>query len=90
MVLVAVGVVAVLAPGLGDVRQRLEGVQPGWPGVAIVLEMLSCVSYVPADLLRADVAAHELPTGHVERRDDAAPERRAPRRAALRHLLSDI
>jgi hypothetical protein len=46
MVLVAVGVVAVLAPGLGDVRQRLEGVQPGWPGVAIVLEMLSCLSYV--------------------------------------------
>jgi uncharacterized protein (TIRG00374 family) len=45
-VLVIVGVVAALAPGLGDVRQRLKGGQPGWLGVAIVLELLSCLSYV--------------------------------------------
>jgi hypothetical protein len=45
-VLVILGVVAALAPGLGDVRQRLEGAQPGWLGVAIVLELLSCLSYV--------------------------------------------
>ena len=46
VVLVIVGVVAALAPGLGDVRRRLEGAQPGWLGVAIVLELLSCLSYV--------------------------------------------
>ena len=45
-VLAIIGLVAVLAPGLGDVRQRLEGAQPGWLGVAIVLEVLSCLSYV--------------------------------------------
>jgi uncharacterized membrane protein YbhN (UPF0104 family) len=46
VVLVIVGVGAALAPGLGDVRRRLEGAQPGWLGVAIVLELLSCLSYV--------------------------------------------
>jgi uncharacterized protein (TIRG00374 family) len=46
VVLVIVGVVAALAPGLGDVRRRLEGAQPGWLGLAIVLELLSCLSYV--------------------------------------------
>ncbi len=45
-VLVTVGIIAALAPGLGEVRQRLEGAQPGWLGVAIVLELLSCLSYV--------------------------------------------
>jgi hypothetical protein len=40
-VLVIVGVVAALAPGLGAVRQRLEGAQPGWLGIALVLELLS-------------------------------------------------
>jgi uncharacterized membrane protein YbhN (UPF0104 family) len=46
VVLGTVGAVAVLAPGLGDVRRRLEGAQPGWLGVAVVLELLSCLSYV--------------------------------------------
>jgi uncharacterized membrane protein YbhN (UPF0104 family) len=38
--------VAVLAPGLGDVRTRLEDVTPGWIVLAVVLEALSCISYV--------------------------------------------
>jgi hypothetical protein len=46
VVLVIVGVGAALAPGLGDVRRRVEGAQPGRLGVAIVLELLSCLSYV--------------------------------------------
>ena len=45
-VLVIVGLVAALAPALGDLRQRLEGAHPGWLGVALVLELLSCLSYV--------------------------------------------
>src|SRR4051794_16317247 len=45
-VLVIGGVVAALAPGLEDVRRRLEGAQPGWLGIAIVLELLSCLSYL--------------------------------------------
>jgi hypothetical protein len=48
VVLVIVGVVAALAPGLGDVRQRLEGAQPGWLGVAIVLELLSAAAVAAA------------------------------------------
>jgi hypothetical protein len=46
VVLGFVGLVAALAPGLGEVRQRLEGGQPGWLGIAIVLELLSCLSYL--------------------------------------------
>jgi uncharacterized membrane protein YbhN (UPF0104 family) len=45
-VLVIVGLVAAFAPGLGDVKRRLEAAQPGWLGVAVVLELLSCLSYV--------------------------------------------
>lgn len=45
-VLVIVGLGAALAPGLGDLRQRLQGAHPGWLGVALVLELLSCLSYV--------------------------------------------
>jgi uncharacterized membrane protein YbhN (UPF0104 family) len=46
VVLVIVGLVAALAPGLGEVRARIEGAQPGWLVVAVVLELLSCLSYV--------------------------------------------
>lgn len=46
VVLVIVALVAAFAPGLGEVRERIEGAQPGWLGVAIVLELLSCLSYV--------------------------------------------
>ena len=38
--------VVLLAPGLGEVRQRLEHAAPGWLAVAVVLEALSCGSYV--------------------------------------------
>jgi uncharacterized membrane protein YbhN (UPF0104 family) len=45
-VLGIVGLVAAFGPGLGEVRARIEGAQPGWLGVAVVLELLSCLSYV--------------------------------------------
>jgi uncharacterized membrane protein YbhN (UPF0104 family) len=38
--------VAVLAPGLGEVRDRLRGASPGWLAVAVVFEILSSLSYV--------------------------------------------
>ena len=60
-------VVAALAPGLGAVRQG-GSAQPGWLGIALrprtaLVPVLR--PHVLADLLRADVTAHELPTGHV-------------------------
>src|SRR4051795_9793147 len=44
--LVVIGLVAALAPGLGDVRTLLVHASPEWIAVAVVLEFLSCVSYV--------------------------------------------
>lgn len=44
--LVALLLVALLAPGLGGVRERLAGVQAGWVMLAVALEVLSCLSYV--------------------------------------------
>jgi uncharacterized membrane protein YbhN (UPF0104 family) len=38
--------VAVLAPGLGDVRALLADADPAWIALAVVFEALSCVSYV--------------------------------------------
>ena len=38
--------VVVLAPGLGEVRDKLVGADPAWIAVAIGLELLSCTSYV--------------------------------------------
>jgi uncharacterized membrane protein YbhN (UPF0104 family) len=38
--------VALLAPGLGEVRDRLGHASLGWLAVAVVLEALSCWSYV--------------------------------------------
>jgi uncharacterized protein (TIRG00374 family) len=38
--------VVLLAPGLGEVRQRLEDAAPGWLVVAVALEALSCGSYL--------------------------------------------
>jgi uncharacterized protein (TIRG00374 family) len=46
LVIAALVVVALLAPGLGDVRDRLAGARPGWLAIAVVLEALSCLSYV--------------------------------------------
>jgi uncharacterized membrane protein YbhN (UPF0104 family) len=45
-VLVVVGLVLLLAPGLSQVRHQLTDARPGWVALAIVLEALSCVSYV--------------------------------------------
>jgi uncharacterized protein (TIRG00374 family) len=44
--LAVVGLVALLAPGLGEVRARLGEARPGWLALAVVLELLSCLSYV--------------------------------------------
>jgi uncharacterized membrane protein YbhN (UPF0104 family) len=44
--LTVVVLVALLAPGLGEVRHRLGDAAPGWLVVAVVLEALSCASYV--------------------------------------------
>jgi uncharacterized membrane protein YbhN (UPF0104 family) len=38
--------VALLAPGLGEVRRRLVDLAPGWIALAVVLEGLSCLSYI--------------------------------------------
>ena len=36
----------VLLPGLGSLRDRFNGAQPGWLALAAVLELGSCASYV--------------------------------------------
>jgi uncharacterized membrane protein YbhN (UPF0104 family) len=38
--------VVLLAPGLGEVRERLGDAAPGWLALAVALELLSCASYV--------------------------------------------
>ncbi len=42
----AIALIVLLAPGLGQVRDRLEGANPWWIGLAFVFEALSCFSYV--------------------------------------------
>ena len=44
--LALVGLVALLAPGLGEVRDLLADARPGWLALAVALELLSCLSYV--------------------------------------------
>jgi uncharacterized membrane protein YbhN (UPF0104 family) len=44
--LTALGLVVVLAPGLGDVRDQLVDADPGWLALAVLFEALSGVSYV--------------------------------------------
>jgi uncharacterized protein (TIRG00374 family) len=44
--LVVVGLVAAFAPGLGELRNRLREASAGWLVLGVVLEVLSCVSYV--------------------------------------------
>jgi uncharacterized protein (TIRG00374 family) len=46
VILVVAGLVLLLAPGLGEVRDKLEGMDPAWLALAVVLEALSCASYV--------------------------------------------
>jgi uncharacterized membrane protein YbhN (UPF0104 family) len=45
-VLLVVGLILLLAPGLGEVRDLLAGAQPEWILLAVGLEVLSCVSYI--------------------------------------------
>src|SRR5215210_2520232 len=44
--LAALVLIVVLAPGLGEVRHLLSRADPGWIAVGVVLEGLSCGSYV--------------------------------------------
>ena len=44
--IVVLVLIALLAPGLGSVRAILERASPGWIALAIVLEVLSSLSYV--------------------------------------------
>src|SRR4051794_17738860 len=45
---VVLGVVAVvvLVPGLGSLREKFMGAQPGWLALAVVLQLGSCAAYV--------------------------------------------
>jgi uncharacterized membrane protein YbhN (UPF0104 family) len=45
-VVVAIGAAILLLPGLGSLRERFDGAQPGWLAVAALLELASCASYV--------------------------------------------
>jgi uncharacterized membrane protein YbhN (UPF0104 family) len=45
-ILVVVGLIALLAPGLGDLRDELADAQPGWLVLATALEFASGMSYV--------------------------------------------
>jgi uncharacterized protein (TIRG00374 family) len=45
-VLAVVGLVLLLAPGLGEVRNLLSDARPEWIALAVAFEALSCVSYV--------------------------------------------
>jgi uncharacterized membrane protein YbhN (UPF0104 family) len=44
--LAALALVVLLAPGLGEVRDKLAGADPAWIALAVALEFLSGVSYV--------------------------------------------
>jgi uncharacterized protein (TIRG00374 family) len=44
--LAALVLAALLAPGLGDVRERLADADPGWLALAVAFEAMSCASYV--------------------------------------------
>jgi uncharacterized protein (TIRG00374 family) len=46
LLLAVVGLIAALAPGLGEVRRLLSSADPAWIAVGVVLEFLSGVSYV--------------------------------------------
>ena len=46
LLLAALVAVVVFAPGLGEVRERLDHADPAWLVVGVVLEALSCCSYV--------------------------------------------
>ena len=45
-VVLAVVAVLVLVPGLGSLREKFMGAQPGWLALACVLQLGSCAAYV--------------------------------------------
>jgi uncharacterized protein (TIRG00374 family) len=56
--LAVVGLVLLLAPGLGQVRHLLTEARPGWVALAVAFEALSCVSYV---LMFRPIFCHNMP-----------------------------
>ncbi|HET6506479.1 MAG TPA: lysylphosphatidylglycerol synthase transmembrane domain-containing protein [Baekduia sp.] len=48
ILVVLVGALLLAVPGLRDVADKISDVAPGWVGLAIVLEILSCVGYTLA------------------------------------------
>src|SRR6195952_5085148 len=45
VLVILVGALLLAVPGLQDVTDQLKDVAPGWIGLAIVLELASCVGY---------------------------------------------
>jgi uncharacterized membrane protein YbhN (UPF0104 family) len=56
--LAVVGLVLLLAPGLGEVRDLLTEARPEWVALALAFEAMSCVSYV---LLFRPIFCHSMP-----------------------------
>ena len=56
--LAVVGLVLLLAPGLGEVRDLLTEARPEWVALAVAFEAMSCVSYV---LLFRPIFCHSMP-----------------------------
>jgi uncharacterized membrane protein YbhN (UPF0104 family) len=46
VVVLAIVAVLVLVPGLGSLREKFMGAQPGWLALAVVLQLGSCAAYV--------------------------------------------
>jgi uncharacterized membrane protein YbhN (UPF0104 family) len=73
--LAVIVLVVLLAPGLGSVREHLDGAAPGWIFAAIAFELASCVSYVlmfrpvfcnrMQKRLSAEIAMSELAVGSI-------------------------
>ena len=45
-VVLAVVAAVVLVPGLGSLREKFTGAQPGWLALAVILQLGSCAAYV--------------------------------------------
>jgi hypothetical protein len=56
--LAVVGLVLLLAPGLGEVRDLLTEARPEWVALAVAFEAMSCVSYM---LLFRPIFCHNMP-----------------------------
>ena len=81
--------IVLLAPGLGEVRSKLEGADPAWIAIAIGLEFMSCVSYVVMFrpiFCSAHALAHELGDQLVVAGDGLDRAREWRRRVGARRL----